>query len=153
MKFWFIYRGWRWKKTTHHNSLRVHTNTVRHRAAIGCARCHLLFVRKFQQGQLGWWSRDSLTIYGYKMPAIFGELFNFVTWRNGGFVRKRDVQKQYSYCYRSDNSRTNQQIATSKWYPTLPSSKLRWQWKVPIFNRNYVFKLFVFHCYVSSKVC
>ena len=31
----------------------------------------------------------------------------------------------------------------------LPSSKLTWQWKITIFNREYIFNWFIFHCHVS----
>ena len=31
----------------------------------------------------------------------------------------------------------------------IPSSKLTYQWKIPIFNRKYIFKGSIFHCYVS----
>ena len=31
----------------------------------------------------------------------------------------------------------------------LHSGKLTWQWKIHIFNRKYIFKGFIFHCYVS----
>ena len=32
---------------------------------------------------------------------------------------------------------------------TVPSSKLTWQWKIPIFNRAYIFNWSIFHCHVS----
>ena len=31
----------------------------------------------------------------------------------------------------------------------VPSSKLTWQWKIPIFSREYIFKTSMFHCHVS----
>ena len=31
----------------------------------------------------------------------------------------------------------------------LHSGKLAWQWKIHIFNRKYIFKGFIFHCYVT----
>ena len=31
----------------------------------------------------------------------------------------------------------------------LPSSKLTWQWKIPIFNREYIFNWSIFHCHVT----
>ena len=31
----------------------------------------------------------------------------------------------------------------------LHSSKLTWQWKIPIFNREYIFNRSIFHCHVS----
>ena len=31
----------------------------------------------------------------------------------------------------------------------IPSSKLTWQWKIPIFNREYIFNWSIFHCHVS----
>ena len=31
----------------------------------------------------------------------------------------------------------------------LPSSKLTWQWKMSIFNREYIFNRSIFHCHVS----
>ena len=31
----------------------------------------------------------------------------------------------------------------------LPSGKLTWQWKIPIFNREYIFNRSIFHCHVS----
>ena len=31
----------------------------------------------------------------------------------------------------------------------LPFSKLTWQWKIPIFNREYIFNWSIFHCHVS----
>ena len=31
----------------------------------------------------------------------------------------------------------------------VPSSKLTWQWKITIFNREYIFKWSIFHCHVS----
>ena len=31
------------------------------------------------------------------------------------------------------------------------SGKLTWQWKIPIFNREYIFKGSIFHCYVSFR--
>ncbi len=31
----------------------------------------------------------------------------------------------------------------------LPSNKLTWQWNIPMFNRKYIFKGSIFHCYVS----
>jgi len=31
----------------------------------------------------------------------------------------------------------------------LPSSKLRWQWKIPMFNREYIFNRSIFHCHVG----
>ena len=37
----------------------------------------------------------------------------------------------------------------SHWFPLLPSGKLTWQWKIPIFNRKYIFKRSIFYCYVS----
>ena len=35
----------------------------------------------------------------------------------------------------------------------LPSSKLTWQWNIPIFNRKYIFKWWIFHCHVSLPEC
>ena len=32
----------------------------------------------------------------------------------------------------------------------LPSSKLTWQWKIPMFNRECIFNWSIFHCHVSS---
>ena len=40
-------------------------------------------------------------------------------------------------------------IATSSSRKDLPSSKLTWQWKIPVFNREYIFNRFIFHCHVS----
>ena len=37
-------------------------------------------------------------------------------------------------------------------YNLLPSSKLTWQWKIPIFNREYIFNWSIFHCHVSLPV-
>ena len=34
------------------------------------------------------------------------------------------------------------------YYP-VPSSKLTWQWKIPIFNTKYIFKWWIFRCYVT----
>ena len=31
----------------------------------------------------------------------------------------------------------------------LPLRKLRWQWKITMFNRRYIFKWLVFHCHIS----
>ena len=31
----------------------------------------------------------------------------------------------------------------------IPSSKLTWQWKIPIFNSKYIFNWSIFHCHVS----
>ena len=31
----------------------------------------------------------------------------------------------------------------------LPSGKLTWQWNIPILNRKYIFKWWIFHCYAS----
>ena len=31
----------------------------------------------------------------------------------------------------------------------IPSGKLTWQWKITMFNRKYIFKGSLFHCYVS----
>ena len=31
----------------------------------------------------------------------------------------------------------------------IPSSKLTWQWKSTFSNREYIFKWWIFHCYVS----
>ena len=31
----------------------------------------------------------------------------------------------------------------------IPSSKLTWQWNFPFSNRKYIFKWWIFHCYVS----
>ena len=31
----------------------------------------------------------------------------------------------------------------------LPSGKLTWQWKSTFSNRKYIFKWWIFHCYVS----
>ena len=31
----------------------------------------------------------------------------------------------------------------------LPSGKLTWQWKIPIFNREHMFNRFIFHCHAS----
>ena len=36
-----------------------------------------------------------------------------------------------------------------QWIKTLPSSKLTWQWKIPFFNREYIFNWSIFHCHVS----
>ena len=33
--------------------------------------------------------------------------------------------------------------------PYIPFGKLTWQWKIPIFNRKYIFKGSIFRCYVS----
>ena len=38
---------------------------------------------------------------------------------------------------------------TCKKYKLLPSAKLTWQWNIPVFNRTYIFKWPIFHCYVS----
>ena len=35
----------------------------------------------------------------------------------------------------------------------LPSSKLTWQWKIPILKRKYIFKWLIFHCYVRLPEC
>ena len=35
----------------------------------------------------------------------------------------------------------------------ISSSKLTWQWKITIFNRRYIFKRSIFHCYVSLPEC
>ena len=35
----------------------------------------------------------------------------------------------------------------------LPSGKLRWQWKITMFDRKYIFKGFLFNCYVSLPEC
>ena len=35
----------------------------------------------------------------------------------------------------------------------LPSGKLTWQWKTTIFNRRYIFKWWISHCYVSLPEC
>ena len=35
------------------------------------------------------------------------------------------------------------------WFIIIPSGELTWQWDIPIFNRTYIFKLSIFHCYVS----
>ena len=35
----------------------------------------------------------------------------------------------------------------------LPSGKLTWQWNITIFNRKYIFKWSIFHCYVSLPEC
>ena len=40
-------------------------------------------------------------------------------------------------------------VALIKFHIWLPSSKLTWQWKIPIFNREYVFNWSIFHCHVS----
>lgn len=105
MKFWFVEAEGLKKK--HHNSLRVHTNTVRHRAAIGCARCHLLSVRKFQQGMV---IKCLHFLVNYSIQFCYLKKW-WLMWEKGC------SKKKTSYCYRSDNGRTNQQIATNKWYP------------------------------------
>ena len=33
--------------------------------------------------------------------------------------------------------------------PHIPSSKLTWQWKISIFNTEYIFNWSIFHCHVS----
>ena len=35
----------------------------------------------------------------------------------------------------------------------VPSGKLTWQWNITIFNRKYIFKWSIFHCYVSLPEC
>ena len=35
----------------------------------------------------------------------------------------------------------------------LPSGKLTWQWKIPILNRKYIFKWWIFHCHVRLPEC
>lgn len=137
-----VCRSWRFKKK-HHNSLRVHTNTVRHRAAIGCARCHLLSVRKFQQGMV---IKCLHFLVNYSIQFCYLKKW-WLMWEKGCSKKKLLIVIDPITA-----EPTNKSPPTSG-TPTLPSSKLRWQWTVPIFNRNYVFKLFVFHCYVSSKVC
>ena len=32
-----------------------------------------------------------------------------------------------------------------------PPWKLTWHWKIPIFNRKYIFKWWIFHCHVSFR--
>ena len=35
----------------------------------------------------------------------------------------------------------------------LHSGKLKWQWKIPIFKREYIFKRSIFHCHFSLPEC
>ncbi len=35
----------------------------------------------------------------------------------------------------------------------LPSGNLTWQWNITIFNRKYIFKGSIFHCYVRLPEC
>ena len=37
----------------------------------------------------------------------------------------------------------------SDYSDSLHSGKLTWQWKIPIFNREYIFKWSIFRCHVS----
>ena len=38
-------------------------------------------------------------------------------------------------------------------HPNLHPWKLTWHWKIPIFNRKYIFKWWIFHCHVSFLGC
>ncbi len=38
-----------------------------------------------------------------------------------------------------------------KLYEELLPWKLTWHWKIPIFNRTYIFKWWMFHCHVSFR--
>ena len=47
-------------------------------------------------------------------------------------------------------------FGTSTWWGHLNKSwlhpwKLTWHWKIPIFNRKYIFKWWIFHCHVSFR--
>ena len=33
-------------------------------------------------------------------------------------------------------------------FKSIPSSKLTWQWKIPLFSREYIFNRSIFHCHV-----
>ena len=43
-------------------------------------------------------------------------------------------------------AKTNKDLAT---FAGVPSSKLTWQWKIPMFFRKYIFKWSIFHCHFS----
>ena len=40
-----------------------------------------------------------------------------------------------------------------RWPTGIPSLKLTWQWKSTIFDRRYIFKWWISHCYVSLPEC
>ena len=42
-----------------------------------------------------------------------------------------------------------EELHVEKKWVVLPSSKLTWQWKIIIFNREYIFNRSIFHCHVS----
>ena len=44
-------------------------------------------------------------------------------------------------------------LRVQRFPPKLPSGKLTWQRKTTIFNRRYIFKWWIFDCYVSLPEC
>ncbi len=50
-----------------------------------------------------------------------------------------------------------QWFRTNKWNHvqqiTVHPRKLTWHWTIPIFNRKYIFKWWIFHCHVSFQGC
>ena len=62
---------------------------------------------------------------------------------NLSLMNDRTIQKEFF------SAKDNRNAGFGPKVSQIPSGKLTWQRDIPIFNRKYIFKWWIFHCYVS----
>ena len=108
------------------------------------------------------WKRQK-SLFPILRPFLFQKIirnvWNFVPpffgtpAKSGQILRKKTTKiRQKSGCeiLKPESFRfRRRKMAFLDLFSWLPSSKLTWQWKFTFSNRKYIFKWWIFHCYVS----
>jgi len=82
--------------------------------------------------------------WNHQTPTLFVEVVSWKPAMSDAEDRQIEQWKVKRLVKMLDAARGNLEQSI-----VLPSSKQTWQWKIPIFNRKYIFKGSIFHCYVS----